>query len=143
MLHHVAIRHFDHIEVVDGLGSWGRLYGLEAAPAKGGVITGGHCAPPFVPCREIFQLYRQDGALDTIDAVIVADDIVQVFAHASVIPQLADPLRKRVFIGDDCASVTIGAEVLPRIETESGCGAESADLAAADGRAMRLRCILD
>ena len=89
------------------------------------------------------QLYVQDCRLNSIQPRVCTFLNVYILLFLSVVSKTVQLLRKVIVVSDYCASVTVSAEVLTRIKTETASQAKRAAALAQEARAMRLRCVFD
>jgi hypothetical protein len=73
-----------------------------------------------VPAVQVPQLDAKNGRLDRVQALVPPFGEVDVLARLSKVPEEADSLGELVLVSRDCASVTVRAKVLRRVEAE-GC----------------------
>src|SRR5580658_268625 len=84
--------------------------------------------PGVVPALDVFELYRKDRGLDTVQTGVPADLVVTVPASHAVLSKGADAFGQRFRVGGDHAGVAGSAQVLGGIEAEGGNLAQPARL---------------
>src|SRR5439155_18511025 len=105
-------------------------------------IAAGQLPPPLVHRVEPPQQHAPDGGLDVVEAQVEADLCVYVLVEPAVIAQPPTARRDLIVVGDDGAAVAHHGQVLRRIEGEDRGAPEGADAASLEGRAVRLRAVL-
>src|SRR5205814_357812 len=103
----------------------------------------GRGAPLRVPFVEPGQLGRKDDCLHGVKTRVETDLVVAVLDLASVVAELSQPTGGVVRIGEDGASVTVGPEVLPRVEARPGDVPDRPGRSTVLFGALRLGRILD
>src|SRR5258705_10940569 len=83
------------------------------------MIAGGPCATRFRPLLETAQLDAQNGALQSIHAVIETFEHVVVLALLPPIAKHPHQLRAMGVARDQHAALAARAEILPRVEAEA------------------------
>ncbi len=116
-----------------------------SAPCNSRVVTRGGFGPLAIPLVDVRQLYRQDRRLQTIESAIdtLHHMVVLVFGAGSVAGVTATFVGQFIVIRNNCASVTIRAQVFAGIKTERSCDAKCADPFTMQFGKMRLCAILD
>ena len=129
--HACALRGADRVDVVDVavVGQGGRSH--DAAALEQLVVARRGRAARLGPLLEMAQLHAQHRALDALEPVVVALELVVVALLRAPVAQHADLPRVVGVVGDDHAAFAVGAEVLARVEAEAGHVAEAARALAA------------
>jgi len=92
---------------------------------------------------DVRQLHGQHGSLQAVHSTVYAFHLVLVLAYCPVIGIHADPRGQLIVIRDYSTGVTVGTQVLARIEAERARHPERPDRLTAKLREMGLRTILD
>src|SRR5438445_1371829 len=95
------------------------------------------------PRLEAPQLDAQDGALEPLHAVVVADTVMEVAPRLAVVAQRPRQVSDVVAVRGERAALAVGAEVLGGVEAEGGRLAEAAHAPPAVARAVGLAGLLD
>src|SRR5581483_2637572 len=95
-------------------------------------------APCLVPIIQARKLDPQEGCLESVQPLVVAQFNVLPFAPLSQVAQSTQTNRKRVIVGAYGPPITERSQVLARIERESCSGTERPRLMATVSGTMRL-----
>src|SRR5262249_10300610 len=104
--------------MVDGLPLRMRFDRLESSRAQSRIVGASQCPALGGPLAEVLQLNRQDLALQALHSLVVADEIMLVFGHSSVIAQFRNPLAQRGIDRDDGTGVPAGAKIFGRVKAK-------------------------
>ena len=116
---------------------------FEARVAEGALVFAGDLAAAGGPGVEAAELDAEDGALESVHAVVIADEFVLVTRRLSMRAGRASELRDLVVVGGKSAGFSIRAEILCGIEAKSRGVAEASDATSAIARPMRLGRIFE
>src|SRR6266852_5004327 len=117
----------DDEEGVDALGVRVVRGEVDARAGEPGAVQTGDLLAARGPRLEAPQLDAQDGALEPVHAVVVADTVMEVAAGLAVVAQRPRQPRDLVAVRGERAALAVGAEVLGGVEAEGGRLAETAD----------------
>src|SRR5206468_10438239 len=103
----------------------------------------GPAATRLGPGFEVPQLHAEHRALDAVHPVVESLHRVLVALLLAPAAQRPNPPRQVAVVGDHRATFAVGAEVLPRIETEASQLAHRSASASAVLRSVRLAGVFD
>src|SRR5271165_6378892 len=90
----------------------------------------GVCPPELSIPFKMSQLNSQNSRLDSVHPAIPPNHAVIIFADLAVVPKDPNLLLQLGIASHNRASFAEGAKILPRVEAETSCIGEGADLSA-------------
>src|SRR6059058_4859185 len=138
----VAIGRPNHVEVPDGMCTRRHRRSLDELRQELRVGSSVR-SPELVPPVQMSKLHAQHGGLERVEPLVATDRDVLVLSPLTEIAEHAGLVGQRGVARDDRAGVAVCAEILPRIETESGDFAERTATPVLVFGAVSLRRILE